>query len=534
MKIVVFAGTSEGKAVSSLLAEYGHELFVTVATEYGRCVFEESLTEQNIHLLEGRLSTDQMKNLIADCDLAVDATHPYAVEVSKNIVTACEESGRSYLRIMRQNQDSESFEDVILWAANQEEAINLMNETNGRVLLTTGSKDLPLYTAVKNFKERLFPRILPDMVSLQIAMDTEYKKKNIICMQGPFTHEVNASMLEMIGAEFLLTKETGATGGYYEKLSACRTVGAKAIVIRRPLEEIDKERVQKIRMESATVEELRGFLRENEKVAQILGRNDVTQAENTQSEEEQRINKQDEDTHKENVLSKNTNRVMTSRSFSLDDLAEYKRTLAEINTKKADEMSDAEQMRALENTDEFANETTVPQTSFENPPRFPIFLDLAGKRVTVIGSGNIARRRIAALLDYGAMVRVISPHASSNLQMAGLLDWEGDPAANLRGKLEVIDRSYEDGDLKDAVIAVAATNDRAVNHRIYNEAKERGIFVSVADQKDESSYFFPATWTGENLSVGIVGDGSNHRYVRKSAEQIREKLGEIDWDSLRE
>ncbi|MDO4711534.1 MAG: precorrin-6A reductase [Peptostreptococcaceae bacterium] len=486
MKIVVFAGTSEGKATATLLAEQGHELFVTVATEYGKCIFEESLTQKNVHLLEGRLSIEQMQELIGSAELAVDATHPYAVEVSKNIVKACESVQRPYLRILRGDQDAGAYEDVILWAEDQEDAIRIMNEHDGRVLLTTGSKDLPKYTAVKDYKERLFPRILPDMVSLQIAMDNDYKKKNIICMQGPFTEEVNASMLEMIGADLLLTKETGGSGGYYEKLSACRTANAKAIVIKRPQEEIDKKTDTNITMASATVAELRVFLTEQK-----------------------------------------------GSAFSLDHLKEHVAYQREALTKgdKAVEIDLKERSELAEDLTKLQeremSEVTVPKVSFENVPRFPIFLDLKDKLVTVIGSGNIARRRIKTLLSYGAKVRVISPNASSNLEMAGILDWEDELTPKYRGSIKAIDRRYEEGDLEDSVIAVTATDDREVNHRVYKEACSRGIFVSVADKKDESSYFFPATWLGENLSVGIVGDGTDHRYVRRSADAIREALDRL-------
>lgn len=486
MKIVIFAGTSEGKATANLLAEQGHELFVTVATEYGKCIFEESLTQKNVHLLEGRLRIDEMEKLIASADLAVDATHPYAVEVSKNIVKACESVQKPYLRILRGNQDAKAYEDVILWAQDQEDAIRIMNEKEGRVLLTTGSKDLPKYTAVKDYKERLFPRILPDMVSLQIAMDNDYKKKNIICMQGPFTEEVNASMLEMIGADFLLTKETGESGGYYEKLSACRIANAKAIVIRRPQEEIDKRTDPIIEMASATVVELKRFLaqQEGEDFSLSALKEQVQQYRKDPSE----------------------------RMSDHPDKASGKGAIDAESTIQEQEMS----------------EVTVPKVSFENVPRFPIFLDLKDKIVTVIGSGNIARRRIKALLSYGTKVRVISPNASNNLKMAGILDWEDELMPSYRGGIEVIDRRYEPGDLEGAVIAVTATDDREVNHQVYNEACDRKIFVSVADKKDESSYFFPATWLGENLSVGIVGDGTDHRYVRRSAEAIREALDRLN------
>ncbi|MDO5096123.1 MAG: precorrin-6A reductase [Peptostreptococcaceae bacterium] len=492
MKIVIFAGTSEGKATATLLAEKGHELFVTVATEYGKCVFEESLTQQNVHLLEGRLNIDEMTNLVEQADLVTDATHPYAVEVSKNIVTACERAQKPYLRILRGNQDAKAYEDVILWAKDQDDAIRIMNEYDGRVLMTTGSKDLPKYTAVNNYKERLFPRILPDMVSLEIAMGSDYKKKNIICMQGPFTHEVNESMLEMLGADFLLTKETGESGGYYEKLSACRAANAKAIVIKRPPEEIDKKSDAKIPMGSCTLHELNAFLSNRGESDFKLEQLELWLSDYRARDEE--------------------------KNPPLEAIYTKEETLL-VN----DETKDREALLQNEMSD-----VTVPKISFETAPRFPIFLDLKDKLVTVIGSGNIARRRIKALLSYGAKVRVISPNASSNLEMAGILDWEEDIASGYRGEIEIINRTYEYGDLKDAVIAVTATDNREVNHQVYKEACERKIFVSVADKKDESSYFFPATWLGDSLSVGIVGDGTDHRYVRQSADAIREALDKLN------
>lgn len=551
MKIVIFAGTSEGKATANLLAEKGHELFVTVATEYGKCIFEESLTQQNVHLLEGRLTIGQMEELIESADLAVDATHPYATEVSKNIVKACTEKQKPYLRILRANQNADDYEDVILWANDPSEAIGIMNRYDGRVLLTTGSKDLPKYTAVKNYTERLFPRILPDMVSLQIAMDNDYKKKNIICMQGPFTEEVNASMLKMIGAEFLLTKETGESGGYYEKLSACRMANAKAIVIKRPPEEIDtKAAADLFQSASITVAELNAFLEKNGSGDFLL--EDLKKyKENTRNRQSNEKNLPSEN-RSEHILSepspditggseknseqKNKSGISSQASEETTDSYENRSYMSqknerpiEIRTKLSDISNTGENLSASEQIQRNEmSDVTVPKISFETVPRFPIFLDLKGRSVTVIGSGNIARRRIKALLGYGAKVRVISPNASNNLEMAGILDWEKEIVPKYRGSIETIDRRYQEGDLEGALIAVTATDDREVNHRVYQEACARGIFISVADKKDESSYFFPATWLGDGLSIGIVGDGTDHRYVRRSAEEIRKMLDKMN------
>ena len=143
--------------------------------------------------------------------------------------------------------------------------------------------------------------------------------------------------------------------------------------------------------------------------------------------------------------------------------------------------------------------------------RFPLFVDLAGKAVVVVGGGAIGLRRAAVLQRFGTRVTVIAPEIREKPEgIAGLL------------------RSYQSGDLTGAFLAVAATNDRAVNHAVYEEARDRGILVNVCDCPDECDFYFPAICQTETLVAGLVGDGSDHRRTARAAKAVRKTLEELE------
>ena len=100
MKVIIFGGTSEGRMLSECLCRNKIAHTLCVATDYGEEVLEPS---EYAHVLQGRLDTQQMADLIQSeqCLVVVDATHPYAVEVSKNIRKACEMTEMKYLRFLR-------------------------------------------------------------------------------------------------------------------------------------------------------------------------------------------------------------------------------------------------------------------------------------------------------------------------------------------------------------------------------------------------------------------------------------------------
>lgn len=151
------------------------------------------------------------------------------------------------------------------------------------------------------------------------------------------------------------------------------------------------------------------------------------------------------------------------------------------------------------------------QAAPERPLRFPLFLDLTGKTVVVVGGGKIAARRIASLRPFGCRLVVVAPELSCKDEG---LTWHP--------------RAYRPGDLAGAFLAIAATPDRQVNHAVWEEASRRGIPVSVADCEAECSFYFPAICTGDNLIAGVVSSGKDHHRTARAAKEIRRVMEELE------
>ena len=230
MKIFLFGGTAEGHLLAERLAEAGNDVTCAVATEYGQTVLEP---RDNLTVLVGRLTAGEMAERLGGFDVVVDATHPYADKVSENIRAAAEQMATPYYRLLRPREEAED----VLWADSPADAAAKLQNLPGNVLLTTGSKDLKTFTAVKDYPSRLFVRVLPSVESLTAALSLGYPASHVICMQGPFPQALNQAMVEAVGAKVLVTKDTGKAGGFLEKAEAARAAGAKLLVIRRPTEE---------------------------------------------------------------------------------------------------------------------------------------------------------------------------------------------------------------------------------------------------------------------------------------------------------
>ena len=228
MKIVLFGGTTEGRELSRRLAEAGAAVTVCVATEYGE---EEQGRIPGIRIRTGPLSPDEKRALLKDAALCIDATHPYAKHVTVSVKAACEEAGVEYLRLLRPPCDMEGA--VIVEDAAEAAAYLLAHE--GRVLLTTGAKELTAYAGLD--PERLFPRVLPSHEGLAACEALGIPHRNIIAMQGPFSQALNAALIRQVGIRYVVTKDGGAPGGFPEKLAAAKETGARLIVLRRPEED---------------------------------------------------------------------------------------------------------------------------------------------------------------------------------------------------------------------------------------------------------------------------------------------------------
>lgn len=232
-KAIVFAGTTEGYALCEFLAENRVSVYACAATEYGGSLLQEN---EFLHVSAGRLKTEDMEELFRkeNPEIVLDATHPYAAEVTKNIRTACESAGVLYQRILRPEGEKNS---EAIYVESTEEAAAFLSGTEGNIFLTTGSKELAKFTGIPDYKERLFARVLSILSVIRSCAELGIEGKHLIGMQGPFSAEINEAMLRQFQCSYLVTKDTGLAGGFPEKMEACQRCGVTPVIIGRPLKE---------------------------------------------------------------------------------------------------------------------------------------------------------------------------------------------------------------------------------------------------------------------------------------------------------
>ena len=234
-KILVFAGTTEGRRVCEFLNRSGITAIACTATEYGGQLLEEDHLPL-IRVLSGRMTSAEMENLILEKNISIviDATHPYADIVSENILKACREVRREIVCIRLLRESLGGGEKITVSSVS--EAVKYLQNQAGNILVTTGSKQLHEYTQIPDYRTRVFARILSTETSVKTAVSLGFEGKNLICMQGPFSEEMNEATIRMTNARFLVTKESGIAGGFPEKEEAARKTNTVLIVVRRPSE----------------------------------------------------------------------------------------------------------------------------------------------------------------------------------------------------------------------------------------------------------------------------------------------------------
>lgn len=192
-KIVVFAGTAEGRQIAEFLDRHGIGARVCVATEYGESLLPAG---GRLTISHERLDEAQMEDLFAeDCEFVIDATHPYAAAVTENIRRACEKTQTEYIRLLR---ESEGWDDSEVITVNSvAEAAEALRDTKGNILAATGSKELKAYTVIPDYARRVFARVLslPDVV--RSCGELGFVGRHLICMQGPFSRELNLSLIHI-------------------------------------------------------------------------------------------------------------------------------------------------------------------------------------------------------------------------------------------------------------------------------------------------------------------------------------------------
>lgn len=233
-QVIIFAGTTEGRTISEYLASCKVPVTACVATEYGETLLTEN---EYLKVHAGRMDQEEIAAFIREkgAELVIDATHPYAAVVSENVAAACEREQVDYVRLIR-GSSAESVDQAVL-VGSVDEAVEYLKKTEGNILATTGSKELFKYTQIPGFEKRVFARVLSTGEVAAACEKLGFVGKNLICMQGPFSEELNIAMLHQFDCKYLVTKETGKAGGFEEKLHAAKAAGATLVLVGRPPEQ---------------------------------------------------------------------------------------------------------------------------------------------------------------------------------------------------------------------------------------------------------------------------------------------------------
>lgn len=148
-------------------------------------------------------------------------------------------------------------------------------------------------------------------------------------------------------------------------------------------------------------------------------------------------------------------------------------------------------------------------------PYYPIFLDLHGEKVLVVGGGAVARRKIDTLLACEARVHVIAK------ELMPPLDVYAD-----EGKIRSLGGEFEEKALKGFFLVIAATNDRGLNSRVGKAAKEMGLLVNAVDQPSDCNFIVPSILRRGDLQIAVSTSGKSPAMARKVRQDMERVFGE--------
>ena len=231
-KIFLLAGTEDGRKLAEFLTSRGFEVTASVVSEYGRKILESC---DGVKINDKPLDKEKLTAIVLSgiFDFLVDASHPYAENVSVNAISACEFAKIPYLRYER--EEVEVLYDKVYKVFDYEEAAVKAAELGKNIFLTTGSRNLKKFVESEALKNcSLTVRILPTAEVLSECEKLGLTPKQIVAMQGPFSTELNVELFKHANTEVIVTKNSGKIGGADTKISAAEILNLPVVVIERP------------------------------------------------------------------------------------------------------------------------------------------------------------------------------------------------------------------------------------------------------------------------------------------------------------
>ena len=143
---------------------------------------------------------------------------------------------------------------------------------------------------------------------------------------------------------------------------------------------------------------------------------------------------------------------------------------------------------------------------------YPVYLNLTGKRVVVVGGGEVAERKIESLLGTEASIKVVSPEVTTRILMLAK-----------QRRIELYRRPYQSGDCSGATLVLTATDDEDTNRSVFEEARKTGALVNSADRPELCDFLMPAVVRRGDIAIAISTSGTSPGL----AARLRQKIGHL-------
>jgi precorrin-6A/cobalt-precorrin-6A reductase len=226
--IFVLGGTVEARIIVERIAADSVPVRLHTLTPYGASLADA-------YAQSGALNLQELEKNIATAWAVIDATHPFAVNISQQAIEAAQKQNKKYLRYER--PETRSQKPHVYHAPSHEKAAELACElsASGNILLTVGSRSLKIYKDVATkHRKKITARILPAEDSLRATLEAGFSPSEILALQGPVTLSLERAFLSFLNADVLVTKDSGSEGGTNIKIEAAEIENAKVVLVERP------------------------------------------------------------------------------------------------------------------------------------------------------------------------------------------------------------------------------------------------------------------------------------------------------------
>ena len=231
-RIWLIGGTQESVQLATALAVASLPCTVSVTTESARSLYP---TAPALQVWVGHLTPAKLQEFLQHQQIVavLDASHPYAVEISKSAIAAALKRQIPYLRYERPCVKTQLNAPQVITLDNFDTLLTGDYLRSSRVLLTVGYKPLQLFQPWQE-RSTLFARILPSAIALEAAKAANFTPERLICLRPPIHSDLERALWRQWEISLVVTKASGTPGGEDIKRTVAAELGVSLIVINRP------------------------------------------------------------------------------------------------------------------------------------------------------------------------------------------------------------------------------------------------------------------------------------------------------------